>query len=294
MVPGMKSIAILSALCGATFAAQVAAADACGGPDLPCEAGGGVYHFAAPPEAEAPEVEASEAAGAPAVMFLHGFGGTGSGVIRNRGLVDGFVARGYAVIAPQATPWREGSRGGAWNSMAREERRDDVAFLNAVAADAAARHGIDRSRILIGGFSGGGMMTWRVACDAPEGFAAYAPIAGLLWRPLPASCAGPFAMLHTHGWSDEVVPLEGRAVADGRFVQGDLFRGLDILRDAMGCARDDPDEYGGEGAYMMRRWTDCAPGAGLEMALHPGGHSIPPGWSALAIDWFENATIDAD
>ncbi|MEL6792744.1 MAG: alpha/beta fold hydrolase, partial [Pseudomonadota bacterium] len=248
-----------------------AGAETCGGVDAPCGAAGGEYHFAAPdPAIEDP----------PAVIFLHGFGGTGKGIIRNQGLVGGLTDRGYAVIAPQGLPFREGMRGGSWNSFARETRRDDVAFINAVADDAAARHGIDRDRILIGGFSGGGMMTWRVACDAPESFAAYAPIAGLLWRPLPEACAGPFRMQHTHGWSDTVVPIEGRSVAGGQFTQGDLFAGLDLLRDAMGCAKDDPDEYGAEGAYLIRRWTDCARGAGLEMALHPGGHAIPRGWSA--------------
>ena len=70
--------------------------------------------------------------------------------------------------------------------------------------------------------------------------------------------------------------------------RSDLFRGLDILRDAMACAKDDPDAYDQSGAYLIRRWTSCAPGAGLEMALHPGGHAIPSGWSRLALDWFES------
>lgn len=93
-------------------------------------------------------------------------------------------------------------------------------------------------------------------------------------------------MLHVHGWSDPVVPLEGRAVANGRIVQGDLFRGLDAIRAANGCARDDPDGYGARERFLVRRWTDCAGGA-LEFALHPGGHVVPPGWADLALDWLE-------
>ena len=269
-----------AALCAAFTSA--ASAEECGGVDAPCEASGGVYHFVAPDPAIADP---------PAVIFLHGFGGTGKGIVRNKGLIGGLTGRGYAVIAPQGLPFREGMRGDSWNSFARETRRDDVAFINAVADDAADRHGIDRDRILIGGFSGGGMMTWRVACDAPESFAGYAPIAGLLWRPLPVECAGPFRMQHTHGWSDTVVPIEGRSVANGQFTQGDLFAGMDLLRDAMECAKDDPDEYGAEGDYLIRRWTACAPGAGLEMALHPGAHSIPRGWTKLALDWFEAEAV---
>ena len=108
-----------------------------------------------------------------------------------------------------------------------------------------------------------------------------------MWRPLPDACAGPVRLHHTHGWSDPVVPIEGRSVAGGRITQGDLFRGLDLMRRANGCARDDPDEYGATGKYLIRRWTDCAQGSALEMALHPGGHRTPMGWSALALDWFE-------
>lgn len=275
----MKSTAI--ALPILILAALAARAQECGGPGEPCHAGGGDYHFAAP----------DNAAERRAVIFLHGYGGTGEGVIRNLEFVSAITARGYGVIAPQGLPLRVGEKGGSWNSFGRVERRDDIAFVAAVADDAAARFDLDRGDMLLAGFSGGGMMTWRAACDAPDEFKAYAPIAGLLWRPLPERCAGPFAMQHTHGWSDRVVPLEGRSVADGRFTQGDLFIGLKLLRATLGCARDDPDEYAERDGYLIRRWSACAAGAALEMALHPGGHMIPPDWSGLALDWFERLKL---
>lgn len=263
----------LIALLLTIFAAGSQAAE-CGGADAPCEIEGGVYHFAAP-----------EGANPPALLFLHGFGGTGKGILRNRTLVAAATAQEYAVIAPQGLPFREGMKGGSWNSFADPDRRDDIGFLIAVADDAAVRHGVDRSRILLAGFSGGGMMTWRVACDAPDSFVAYAPVAGLLWRPLPDFCAGPFRMLHTHGWSDPVVPLEGRSVANGALTQGDLFAGLALMRETMECKRDAPDAFAKDGPYLIREWTDCAPDASLTLALHPGGHAIPKDWAELALDW---------
>lgn len=266
----------LSVFLGA-LSLDAASAQTCGGPGAPCNLpGGGEYHAALPEEAVSKTL-----------IFLHGFGGRGEGVIRNKGLLKPILARGYAVVAPQGLPFRANSKGGAWNSFDNFERRDDVAFLNAVADDAATRFGLDRDAMLIGGFSGGGMMTWRVACNQPGSFAAYAPIAGLLWRPLPEACAGPIRMHHTHGWSDPVVPIEGRTVGGGFATQGNLFDGLEMLRNVNGCAKDDPDEYAEEGIYLSRKWTTCAPGSALEMALHPGGHRIPKGWSTLAMDWFE-------
>ncbi|MEO1686700.1 MAG: CocE/NonD family hydrolase [Pseudomonadota bacterium] len=264
-------------------------AAACDTPQTPCEIegdwGSGVYHLATP-DGPGPH---------PTVFFLHGYGGRAERTMANDGIRMSLLNRGYAVVTPQGMPRREGDSGGSWNAFAWEERRDDVAFLAAVAEDAAARAPLDRARMLASGFSGGGMMVWRVACDAPRTFAAYAPIAGLLWRPLPDACAGQVKMLHIHGWTDPVVPLEGRSVAGGRITQGDVFRGLDLLRDANACVKDDPDEYaqaGPENAFWLRRWTDCAPGSALEFALFHGGHRIPQGWSALTLDWFEG--FDAD
>lgn len=264
----------------AILAPTALAAQDCGG-EAACDLDDGVYHIETPDEGQA------GAGPYPAVMFLHGWGGSGQGQMKNRGLIRGMLARGYAVIAPTGQPRGQGRRGARWNSYLSPDLRDDAAFLLEVAEDAAERFGVDRERILLAGFSGGGMMTWRVACDAPESFAAYAPVAGLLWRPLPEDCAGPVRMLHTHGWVDPVVPIEGRTVGGGVLTQADLFAGLDLIRRANGCARDDPDDYPMGERFWRRVWTDCAPGSALEFALHAGGHATPSGWSAMALDWFE-------
>ena len=92
--------------------------------------------------------------------------------------------------------------------------RDDVAEGH----DAAAR-GVDRSRVLLAGFSRGGSMVWDVACHAPVTARAYAPVAGAFWEPLPASCQGGADLFQTHGWADRVIPLEGRSVAGGRWIR---------------------------------------------------------------------------
>ncbi len=249
----------------------------CGAPGAPCAADGGVYYIARP-AGDGPH---------PAVIYMHGYGGRAEVVISNRSLVDPILARGYAVIAPQGLPRWEGDKGGAWNSRLAPDNRDDVAFLGALADRAAAEFGLDRRRTLAAGFSGGGMMAWRLACDTPENFAGYAAISGLLWRPLPEMCAGPVRMLHVHGWRDKVVPIEGRSVAGGALTQGDLFAGLAMLRLANGCLRDDPDAYGMRDEMLLRTWNDCAAGSDLTLALHPGGHKTPPGWPDMAIDWFE-------
>lgn len=282
---GMYQRAIIAALL--LIAVGGGEAAACDPAVSPCryEMESGVYH-AALPDGPGPH---------PALIFLHGWGGTGEATVRNRGLVKQFTDRGYAFIAPTGMP-RPGRSGSFWNSRLNEGDgfRDDMLFINTIVSHASKTLGVDRDQIMIGGFSGGGMMAWRIACDQPNTAFAYAPISGLMWRPLPETCAGPARLLHVHGWDDPVVPMEGRSVAGGRITQGDLFVGLNLLRDAFGCRADPPTEARVDGDYWRRAWTDCAPGAHLELAIHPGGHSMPKGWSKLALDWFEAMQAEAE
>jgi polyhydroxybutyrate depolymerase len=172
--------------------------------------------------------------------------------------------------------------------MAWPQGRDDVAFLGAVADDAARRFGLDRARIAASGFSAGGMMTWRLMCDAPDAYVAFAPVAGTLWKPIPARCAGPAPLLHVHGTADTVVPMAGRSLGGGRIVQGDLTEALAMLRASMGCAG--PGRAGLPPAapadWQGETWADCAGRGAITLLTHGGGHVAPRGWAEVALAFF--------
>lgn len=250
------------------------AAEQCGAGTDGCETATGFYH------AELPD---GKAAGM--VVFLHGYGGSGEGVLKMRRMVDGLKARGYAVIAPTAERRNGGNR--SWVFYPGWEGRDEKAFLHEVVSDAAARFDLDQSKTVLAGFSAGGFMVNYLACAAPESFPAYAPVSGGFWRPMPESCRGPVKLLHAHGWRDGVVPLEGRILGGGRWEQGDIFAGLGIWREANGCVGHKPDRMWETEGFMRRNWSKCAPGGYLEFALFPGGHQVPKGWSDLLADWLE-------
>lgn len=243
----------------------------------PCTVPLGNYHITLP-EGEGPF---------PAVMMLHGAGGRGEGMVNM--LAAAVTARGYALIGPQGRE-REGSRFGSTWSFHPDFTpvRDEVAFFNAVLSDAEVTHGIDRFNVLVAGFSIGGSMTSYLACSTPDIARAYAPVAGAFWRPHPAldACAGPVDVLHTHGWSDGTVPIEGRVFRDGAVRQGDVFASLEIWRETNTCARSAPDEITTGDFYWHRIWSSCDAGS-LQFALFPGGHAVPRGWADMALDWFE-------
>lgn len=265
--------------CAAVLATAAAhSAEPCGTPEGKCATENGFYRLALPEGAEAP---------VPALVYLHGWGRSSAGVMRNEAMRATLTERGYALIAPEGIP-RPGHPNRDWAVRdGAPFERDDVLFLAEVLDD-AARHGVDRDRVLLSGFSRGGSMVWDVACHAPGTARAYAPVAGAFWEPLPERCAGPVDLFHAHGWSDRVVPMEGRSVADGRLTQGDVFASLRRLRETLGCDPHRPDTAPvvADGSRWLRHWDTCPEGR-LNLMLHPGGHKIPKGWLERALDWFE-------
>jgi polyhydroxybutyrate depolymerase len=271
-----KAVAFAFAFAALSWATQGEAA--CGPQSGACEISQGSYHIELPLRAD------SEAATLPAVLFLHGYGGSGEGSLRNKAMVRGLTERGYAVIAPDALPRREGRR--SWSFFPGWQGRDEGVFLQQVAQDAADRFGLDRDEMVLSGFSAGAFMVNYLACTAPEAFAAYAPVSGGCWRPQPEGCVGAVRLFHSHGWTDAVVPLEGRFLGDGQFQQGDIFAGLELWRVTNQCAGQAPDTRWRDETVLRRRWA-CGPGADIEFVLFPEGHQVPNKWPGWMLDWFE-------
>lgn len=253
--------------------------------DTPCPVDDRAYYIAMPDGADAP---------VPAVVYLHGAGGSGAGALRNSGMVAAFHARGFAVIAPDGVT-RKGRNGRGWGFHPTSGRQmDEVAYLTAVRDDATDRFSLDPNRIVLTGFSIGGSMAAYSACLAPDAFAAYAPVGGNFWRPHPTECQGPVRMLHTHGWTDGTVPLEGRVVNrvpvddPSARAQGDVFHAMSIWRETNDCMYLKADRFVTEGPFWRRIWDRCTPGTALELAIFPGGHRVPAGWADMVIDWFED------
>ncbi|MEP3948071.1 polyhydroxybutyrate depolymerase [Ascidiaceihabitans sp.] len=255
----------------------------CGPASEACEIDEGSYHVTLP----AGDIKGS-------IMFLHGFGGSGAGTLSNKVWVPDALDRGYAVIGPDGTQ-REGRNGRRWSFHPDwPKQRDDMAFLKAVRDDAATRFDLDTAEMALGGFSIGGSMTSYLACATPDAFKAYLPVGGGFWRPHPVTCAGPVRLLHTHGWTDTTVPLEGRVVRGedrndpDALIQGDIFYTVGLWRDVNQCLQLRADRFVTKGDFLRRSWIRCAEGSALEFAIFPGGHKVPQGWADMALDWFEN------
>jgi polyhydroxybutyrate depolymerase len=254
------------------LAGSIDARAACLDDRAACKVATGRYHIAWPPGV-------SRDKKVPAVVALHSWGGTGAGLIQSGKMIKVLLSQGYAVIAPEGLARREGA-GNSWEVQIATARRNDPAFIKSVADDAAARFNIDRGRMLLVGFSVGGSMVAYTACRYPSAFKGFAPVSGSFWQPQPATCAGPVNYLHSHGKSDNTMPLQGRVVGKG-LRQGNVLKGLDTFAAASGCGAPTQSADG------SKRWTGCTSGRSVRLDFYPGGHSVPRGWANRVAQWFE-------
>lgn len=149
----------------------------------------------------------------PLVINLHG----GSGNMVN--------AQGFSLFNPVADNnnfvilWPQGygiaSPGFSWadgrNTSADQEGIDDVGFILKLTDTIINRFNIDTNRIYICGFSNGGFMVQRIACENPKTFAAMATLGCSMDTNLYKNCnpskSIPFAFFN--GTSDPAMPYFG-------------------------------------------------------------------------------------
>ncbi len=158
-----------------------------------------------------------------AIVFAHGLGGTAEGIVKSQYFGRFADDLGIAIIATKAASRAWALPGSP--SVVPREGVDELAYFDAVVADATRRFSIDEDRLMATGFSAGGMMIWTLACHRSQSFAAFVPMAGTFWRPIPDSCTTPpTSIVHVHGDRDKTVPLKGRKIRDAQ--QGNVHQVL--------------------------------------------------------------------
>lgn len=147
--------------------------------------------------------------GMPLVIMLHGYSSDGAAFKQMTGFDEPALQRGYAVayvtgIADPKTP----TASNGWNSDGDDEDWDDVGFLTKLAEYLQETYGFDKERTAVVGFSNGGFMTFRMATDASDTFAAAVSVSGrmsgVVWKDRPDTLG--VSMLEIYGTKDDVVP----------------------------------------------------------------------------------------
>lgn len=147
---------------------------------------------------------------------------------------------------------------------------DDVGLLTAMIHEIVVRDHVDPKRVYVAGFSNGGMLAYRLACEGTSPLAGVAVIEGTLGI---ERCAPtrPVDVLVIHQTGDAVVPYAGtsRAEIPGNPVPlMSVERALAIWRDAAGCRQ-------GPAVTRSRRVTvttySCSAGRRARLVTIEGG-----------------------
>lgn len=179
--------------------------------------------------------------------------------------VSGFRVKadeeGFVVAQPSAD-----LAANAWDTL---EGSDDVAFVRALVADVTARVSIDPERIYAVGFSAGGGMANRLACDAADLLAAMGSVAGAHFGSARCDPVRPMPIIAFHGDADIVVPYDGFGLLPG------VVEWAEAWRDRNGCATDAVSASVTDDV-SLETWDNCEGGAAVRLyTVAGGGHGWP-------------------
>jgi polyhydroxybutyrate depolymerase len=230
------------------------------------------------------------AAPPPVVVVLHGGGGDAENAARMTGFdaeadKDGFIAV-YPNGTDESRPLMNlfGKSFRTWNAggccgYARDHDIDDVGFIRAVVTAVLKDNGADPKRVYATGISNGGMMAYRLACEASDVFAAVAPVSAIQDVP-DCKPSHPVSIFHIHGAKDENVPIDGgigKKALDKEGKQGrpPVQQSIDFWVKQDGCS---VTTHSQEPDVSMNNYGGCLDGSEVSyFVIQDGGHSWPGG-----------------
>jgi polyhydroxybutyrate depolymerase len=155
----------------------------------------------------------------PLVIALHGYGGNKDSVGRYFSLKRNVDAYDFILLNPQGM--RDGLNSRFWNATPAccdgfSSGVDDAAYLRGVIEEALGRFRIDRGRIYVAGYSNGGFMAYRLACDSADYITGIFVLAGGTYKD-ETLCqpSQPVQVLHLHGTADQTIKYDGGSAYPG-------------------------------------------------------------------------------
>ncbi len=147
---------------------------------------------------------------APVILDFHGFNSSATHEFEQSGFVPVAESLGTIMVYPKGT---EVNGAAHWNvgGFTAGSTANDVEFVDVLLDTLMAQYNIDSSRVYATGFSNGGFMALRLACELSHRIAAVASVAGGIAPEIAAECAPqrPIAMMQIHGSDDEVIAYSG-------------------------------------------------------------------------------------
>lgn len=214
---------------------------------------------------------------------------------------------GYIVVYPQGTNALElnvvppaltlvterGFNAGKCCSTAQARGIDDVAFTARLLDVLESKLCVDPRRVFATGFSNGGYLAYRLACELSARIAAIAPVSA---QDLTETCAParPVPVLHFHGTADYVVPYDGNALYPGGLLLP-VSATVDRWVAHDGCAAATTATFN-QGDVDCEQHGACLPDPHATVTLctiRNAGHTWPDGATPVTLG-LTTRDIDAD
>jgi polyhydroxybutyrate depolymerase len=213
----------------------------------------------------------------PAIVFLHGVNAGIAEEEKRDGLLPLAQAGQAVLVYPVGIgeSWNAGSCCGT----AHVHGIDDVTFLQRLVSKLQSTPGVDAARIYVAGYSNGGRMAFRMACEAPQGVAAFVALSALPSIACPRT--RPASLIAVTNTGDTEVPFTGGGApatpgGDTRASMTGQVQAWAVRDGCPGTAQSSTS-----GILTLQRWTGCRDGTVVELAAYArGGHALPVGIAA--------------
>ena len=248
--------------------------------------------------------EIKEGGSLPLIVALHGFTGNKKqleGKWKLRRHVD---EKQFVLVYPEGTRDSNGRRfWNATNACCNMEGIDvnDVEYLMELVSEIESKFSIDSDSIHFAGWSNGGFMSYRLACQVSDRIASFVSLAGANYkRSGICNSAAPVHVLQIHGTQDPIVEYEGGFFRDEQDRQGmnwypGALESVSAWAKINGC-RNLPEQLGPldldksiEGPdTTILRFENESSGATAELwTIHGGSHGpdFSLNYGELIVDW---------
>jgi polyhydroxybutyrate depolymerase len=205
---------------------------------------------------------------APLMMILHPRDTTPELTANFTHVADFVATQGIWAVMPEATA-------GKWKGEPLEGD-DDKLFIGAL-LDELIADGVDRDRVTVAGYSSGGVLAQRLACEMADRIAAFGVVAATLPASLWLSCApsAPRPKVYILGTDDPYAPYDGLAGL------GSADTLMDFWAEKQGCTgeatpRAVPNIADDGTTVQLDERTGCTGGRGLRLyTVQNGEHAWP-------------------
>jgi polyhydroxybutyrate depolymerase len=220
----------------------------------------------------------------PLVIALHGYATSGFLMAAWFGLVERVTPMGFVLLAPDGTLNSQDKMfWNAWPSCCNFDAAavDDVTYLRGLIGEAVNVLSVDPARVYLLGYSNGGFLSLRAACDAADVITGIASLGGSMTGSVPCQPSRPVSILAIQGTADDTIAYDGgsyenlpahlgvQAVVDG-WVQRDKC----VQPSATVGEPVDFDAAVAGAETQQTSWQGCGEGARVDLwRMEGSGHA---------------------